>query len=60
VTHVLLQEGHLWVRKEVAIPIGAVQSVNDGIRLNLTEQQVQDLPAVDATYPLSSGEVTHT
>ena len=24
VTHVLLQEGHLWGRKEVAIPIGAV------------------------------------
>ena len=25
VTHVLLQEGHLWGRKEVAIPIGAVE-----------------------------------
>ena len=24
VTHVLLQEGHLWGRKEVAIPIGSV------------------------------------
>ena len=27
VTHVLLQEGHLWGRKEVAIPIGAVTGV---------------------------------
>ena len=36
VTHVLLQEGHLWGRKEVAIPIGAVAGVNDGIRLNIT------------------------
>ena len=26
VTHVLLQEGHLWGRKEVAIPISAVSS----------------------------------
>ncbi len=51
VTHVLLQEGHLWGRKEVAIPIGAVTSVDDGIRLNLTKQQVQDLPPVDIHHP---------
>ena len=43
-THVLLQEGHLWGRKEVSIPISAVTSVNDGIRLNLTKKQVEDLP----------------
>lgn len=47
VTHVLLQEGHLWGRKQVAIPIGAVTSVTDGIRAELTQQQVQDLPPVD-------------
>ncbi len=51
VTHVLLQEGHLWDRKEVAIPIGAVIGVDDGIRLNLTKQQVQDLPPVDIQHP---------
>ncbi len=52
VTHVLLQEGHLWGRKEVAIPIGAVTSVDaDGIRLSLTKQQVQDLPPVDIHRP---------
>ena len=44
VTHVLLQEGHLWGRKEVAIPVSAVTAVDDGIRLNLTRQQVEDLP----------------
>jgi sporulation protein YlmC with PRC-barrel domain len=44
VTHVLLQEGHLWGRKEVSIPISAVTSVDDGIRLNLTKKQVEDLP----------------
>jgi sporulation protein YlmC with PRC-barrel domain len=47
VTHVLLQEGHLWGRKEVAIPISAVTGVDDGIRLSITKQQVQDLPPVD-------------
>jgi sporulation protein YlmC with PRC-barrel domain len=47
VTHVLLQEGHFWGRKQVAIPISAVSGVDDGIRLNITKQEVQDLPSVD-------------
>jgi hypothetical protein len=47
VTHVLLQEGHLWGRKHVAIPVSAVASVDDGIRLNITKKQVEDLPPVD-------------
>ena len=51
VTHVLLQEGHLWGRKEVAIPISAVTGVDDGIKLSLTKQQVQDLPPVDIDHP---------
>jgi len=51
VTHVLLQEGHLWGKKEVAIPIGAVASTRDGIQLSITKQQVQDLPPVDASHP---------
>ena len=44
VTHVLLQEGHLWGRKEVSIPISAVIGVDAGIRLNITKKQVEDLP----------------
>jgi sporulation protein YlmC with PRC-barrel domain len=51
VTHVLLQEGHLWGRKEVAIPIGAVTGVEDGIRLNIAKRDVQDLPPVDIDRP---------
>jgi hypothetical protein len=47
VTHVLLKEGHLWGRKEVAIPVSAVASVEHGIRLNITKQQVEDLPPRD-------------
>jgi hypothetical protein len=47
VTHVLLQEGHLFARKEVAIPIAAVTSVSeDGIQLSLSKQDVAELPAV--------------
>jgi sporulation protein YlmC with PRC-barrel domain len=51
VTHVLLQEGHLWGRKEVAIPISAVVGVDDGIRLNISKEDVQNLPPVDVDHP---------
>jgi len=44
VTHVLVGEGHLWARKDVAIPFDQVTGFDDGIRLSLTRQQVQDLP----------------
>jgi sporulation protein YlmC with PRC-barrel domain len=47
VTHVLLDEGHLWGKKEVAIPIGAVTSLDDGVRINLTKDDVRDLPPVE-------------
>ena len=51
VTHVLLQEGHLWGRKQVAIPIGAVASTRDGIQLKISKHEVQELPPVDASHP---------
>ena len=47
VTHVLLREGHLWGHKEVAIPVSAVTSVDDGIWLSLTKKQVEELPPRD-------------
>jgi sporulation protein YlmC with PRC-barrel domain len=51
VTHVLLQEGHLWGRKEVAIPIDSVASTIGGIRLKIAKQQVQDLPPIEVNHP---------
>ncbi len=52
VTHVLLREGHLWGRKQVAIPIRAVTSVDDdGIRLNLSKHDVAALPPVSVEHP---------
>jgi hypothetical protein len=46
VTHVLLAEGHLWGRKQVAIPISATARIDDEIRVELTKEQVAGLPAV--------------
>jgi sporulation protein YlmC with PRC-barrel domain len=51
VTHILLQDGHLWGEKTVAIPIGAVTRVGEIIRLSLTKDQVRDLPPVDVQHP---------
>ena len=53
VTHVLLDEGHLWGAKRVAIPIGAVAEVNDadGVCVSLTKDEVRDLPPVDLEEP---------
>jgi sporulation protein YlmC with PRC-barrel domain len=51
VTHVLLQEGHLWGHKEVAIPISAVTGAEDGIQVSMTKAQVADLPPVDIDHP---------
>ena len=48
VTHVLLKEGHLWGRKQVAIPIGAASRVDDVIKVDLTKEQVEQLPPADA------------
>jgi len=53
VTHIVLEEGHLWGRKEVAIPISAVTRVGDIVRLNISRQQVEDLPPVDLHHPTS-------
>ncbi len=51
VTHVLLQAGHGWGRKEVAVPIGAVIKIGTLlIHLSLSKHQVKDLPSVDIDH----------
>lgn len=51
VTHVLLQEGHLWGREEVAIPVSAITNFGSEIHLSLTKQEVRDLPPIDIARP---------
>jgi hypothetical protein len=46
VTHVILQEGHLWGRKQVAIPIGAANRVDNEIRVDLTKDEIEALPSI--------------
>jgi hypothetical protein len=51
VTRILLDEGHLWGKRRVAIPIGAVAGFGDGVRLSLTRDEVRDLPGWEAGQP---------
>jgi len=51
VTHVLLQEGHLWGHKDIAIPIRAVTRVGKVIELNMTKQELAELPTINADHP---------
>jgi hypothetical protein len=46
VTHVILQEGHVWGRKQVAIPIGVANRAAGELRVDLTMEEVEALPPV--------------
>ena len=47
ITHVILERGHLWGRREVTIPIGAVAKVEtDAVTLSLSKDEVGALPSV--------------
>ena len=47
ITHVILDRGHLWGRRDVTIPIGAVARVEtDQVTLSLSKDQVGELPSV--------------
>lgn len=50
VTHVLLEEGHLWGHKEVAIPVSSITRIGDIIQLTIDKHQVQGLPPVDIDH----------
>ncbi len=46
ITHFVLERGHLWGRKEVTIPIGAVARVeSDAVHVALSKDEVGALPA---------------
>ena len=54
ITHVLLQEGHLWGKKDVAIPIRSVTRVGDVVSVALSKHQLGDLPSIDIDHPESN------
>jgi sporulation protein YlmC with PRC-barrel domain len=51
VTHVLLQEGHLWGKKDVAIPIRSVKRIAGVVEVALSKHELGELPAIDIDHP---------
>ena len=47
ITHFVLREGHLWGKKEVTLPVAAVERVaRDRVYLKLDKQAIGQLPAI--------------
>jgi sporulation protein YlmC with PRC-barrel domain len=47
ITHLMMRTGHLWGKKDVAIPVSAIDSVvEEEVRLNIDKEAVGALPAV--------------
>jgi sporulation protein YlmC with PRC-barrel domain len=54
VTHVLLQEGHLWGRKQVAIPIEAVTKIDEDVSVAMAKKEIEQLPPVEISTAAGS------
>lgn len=49
ITHLVMREGHLWGKKDVMIPLSAMDKVEeDTVYLKLTKDQIESLP----TFPV--------
>lgn len=47
ISHMVLEEGHLWGRREITIPIGAIAEIrNDEVTLSLSRDEVGELKSV--------------
>ena len=47
ITHLLMLKGHLWGKKDVAVPVSAIAAVNAGeIVLNIDKEAIEALPEV--------------
>jgi hypothetical protein len=47
ITHLVLERGHLWGKREVTIPIGAAEKIeNDEVTLSLSKDEIGKLKAV--------------
>ena len=57
ITHLVLQEGHLWGKKEVTLPASVVDRVEgDTVYLNLDKKAIGKLPTIPLTKAYEKGE----
>jgi uncharacterized membrane protein/sporulation protein YlmC with PRC-barrel domain len=51
VTHLVLREGHLWGKKDLTLPVSAIEKVfDDSVYLKLDKKTIEKLPAVPARH----------
>ncbi len=47
ISHLVLEKGHLWGKREVSVPLDLIDKVDDGaVYLNITKKAMKDLPEV--------------
>jgi len=48
ITHLVLVEGHLWGKKDIAVPVNQIAHYKDGdVYLKIDKTQVESLPEFD-------------
>jgi uncharacterized membrane protein len=58
ITHIVLREGRLWGRKDVLIPVSAVETVYKGrIRLSLDQESLAEMLAIPAVWRADDTEL---
>ena len=51
ITHLILREGHLWGKKELALPVSAIDRVFDGVvYLKIDKEAVEKLPTIPVRH----------
>jgi uncharacterized membrane protein len=57
ITHLVLQEGHLWGKREVTLPLSAIERVEgDTVTLELDKKAIGQLPAIPLRRSYVKGE----
>lgn len=58
VTHLVLQEGHLWDKTHITLPLSAIDFVHDDVvYLKFDKKAIEQLPAIPVTRRYARGEV---
>jgi uncharacterized membrane protein/sporulation protein YlmC with PRC-barrel domain len=60
ITHLILREGHLFGKKEVMLPLSAIENVlQDTVYLKLDKNAVKQLPAIPVKRHYATGDETY-
>jgi hypothetical protein len=47
ITHIVMREGHLWMARNITIPISEIEKIDDeGVHLKLGKEEVEELPSL--------------